>query len=527
MRAIISVANRAGLIELARELQSHNTTIFSTTGTASALRAADIEAEAVSALTGFPEILDGRVKTLHPAIFGGILARREIASHLDELQKHAIAPIDIVVVNLYPFADTIARMDTTMSEALEQIDIGGVSLIRAAAKNFQDVIVLVRPQDYAPVMQEWREQGEVSFDTRRRLAALAFQYTASYDTIIAEYLRAQTAELEYFPENLTLPLQRIQLLRYGENPHQQAAFYRWNGVPGTSIYPTVVGAEVLHGKELSYNNLLDLDAALASVSSFTAPAVVIVKHTNPCGLACDDTLLEAYKKAHAGDPISAYGGIIGCNRPLDAATAHEISQLFYEAIIAPEFTPDALTILRTKKNLRLLATHRPPDANGSNAANVQPFPLSRLDVRSIGGGLLLQTPDTVDEQAVAYRVVTERDPTLEEVTDLMFAWKAVRHVKSNAIVLARKLSLVGVGAGQMNRLASVQLALEKAADRARGSVLASDAFFPFADGVEAAAKAGITAIIQPGGSIRDEESIRMANRYAIAMVFTGQRHFQH
>jgi phosphoribosylaminoimidazolecarboxamide formyltransferase / IMP cyclohydrolase len=527
MRAIISAANREGLTEIARELQSHNVTIFSTSGTANALRAAGIEAEPVSILTRFPEILEGRVKTLHPAIFGGILARRESTSHMQELQDHDIVPIDIVVVNLYPFVDTIARPDTTMSEALEQIDIGGVSLIRAAAKNFQDVIVLVRPQDYAPVMQEWREQGEVSFDTRRRLAAIAFQHTASYDTAIAEYLRAQTSVPEYFPENLTLALQRIQSLRYGENPHQRAAFYRRSGIPVTSTCPAVADAEVLHGKELSFNNLLDLDAALASVSSFTAPAVVIIKHTNPCGLACDDTLLEAYKKAHAGDPISAFGGIIGSNRPLDAATAREISQLFYEAIIAPEFTPDALDILRQKKNLRLLATHCPSDAYGLNGANKQATPTGQLDVRSVSGGLLLQTPDTMGEQEVSYRVVTEREPTLAEVTDLMFAWKVVRHVKSNAIVLAHKLTVVGVGAGQMNRLASVQLALEKAADRARGSVLASDAFFPFSDGVEAAAKAGITAIIQPGGSIRDEESIRMANHHAIAMIFTGQRHFRH
>ena len=527
MRAIISAANREGLTELARELLFHNVTIFSTSGTASALRAASIETESVGTLTKFPEILGGRVKTLHPAIFGGILARRDNLTHAQELQDHDIVPIDIVVVNLYPFIDTIARPDTTMSEALEQIDIGGVALIRAAAKNFQDVVILVRPQDYAPVMQEWREQGEVNFNTRRRLAAIAFQHTASYDTAIAEYLRMQTSEPEYFPENLTLALERIQPLRYGENPHQHAAFYRWNGVPFTAAQPTVADAEVLHGKELSFNNLLDVNAALAAVSSFTAPSVVIVKHTNPCGLACDDTLLEAYKKAHAGDPISAFGGIIGSNRPLDAVTAQEISQLFYEAIIAPEFTPEALGILRMKKNLRLLATHCALDTQSLNGANKQVTLTSQFDVRSISGGLLVQTPDAMDEQEVSYRVVTEREPTLEEVTDLMFAWKVVRHVKSNAIVLAHKLAVVGVGAGQMNRVASVQLALEKAADRARGSVLASDAFFPFADGVEAAARAGITAIIQPGGSIRDEESIRMANHYAIAMIFTGQRHFRH
>ncbi len=527
MRAIISTAKRDGLTELARELQTHDVMIFSTSGTASALKSEGIEVEPVSALTGFPEILDGRVKTLHPAIFAGILARRDSETHMQDLHDHDIVPIDIVVVNLYPFVETIARSNTTLSEALEQVDIGGVSLIRAAAKNFQDVIILVRPQDYAPVMQEWREKGEVSFNTRRRLAAIAFQHTASYDTAIAEYLRQQAPEPEYFPENLTLALERVQPLRYGENPHQHAASYRWGGAPTTATYPTVADAEVLHGKELSFNNLLDLNAALAAVSSFTAPTVVIIKHTNPCGLACDDRLLDAYKKAHAGDPISAYGGIIGSNRPLDAATAQEISQLFYEAVIAPEFTPEALDILRMKKNLRLLATHCAIDKHTLNSTKKQSTLTSQFDVRSISGGLLLQTLDTMDEQGVSYRVVTEREPTLEEVTDLMFAWKVVRHVKSNAIVLAHKLVVVGVGAGQMNRVASVQLALEKAEGRARGSVLASDAFFPFSDGVEAAAKAGISAIIQPGGSIRDEESIRMANHYAIAMIFTGQRHFKH
>jgi len=524
MQAIISVANRDGVSELARELQAHGVTIFSTSGTSAALKAAGIAVEAVSTLTGFPEILDGRVKTLHPVIFGGILARRDITAHMDELQAHGITPIDIVVVNLYPFAETAARPSVTTAEALEQIDIGGVALIRAAAKNFQDVIVLVRPQDYAPVMQEWDEQGEVSLATRRRLAATAFQHTARYDSTVAEYLRVQPAE--YFPEELTLPLTRISTLRYGENPHQRAAFYRWADTPALTTTPTVAGAEVLHGKELSYNNLLDLDAALATVSRFTAPTVVIIKHTNPCGVACDDTLVEAYKKAHMGDTISAFGGVIGCNRPVDAATAHEISQLFYEAIIAPDFTYDALLTLREKKNLRLLATHCPIEPkNGSTIPLL--FKTNQFDVRTVKGGLLLQTPDVASEKEIEYRIVTERAPTLEEATDLMFAWKVVHQVKSNAIVLAHKLAVTGVGAGQMNRVASVQLAVEKAAKRARGSVLASDAYFPFPDGVEAAAKAGVTAIIQPGGSIRDEEAIRMANHYAIAMIFTGRRHFRH
>ncbi len=522
MRAIVSVANREGLGELGRELISHQVTVFSTSGTLKALQTEGVAAESVSSLTNFPEILDGRVKTLHPAIMGGILARRGVATHEAELSEYGISPIDIVVVNLYPFAETVKRAEATLTEALEQIDIGGVTLVRAAAKNFPDVVVLVRPQDYAPVMQEWREEGEISLETRRRLAAIAFQHTASYDTIIAEYLRSASGEL--FPQELTLPLERIQPLRYGENPHQQAAFYRWADTMHATRHPTVADAEVLHGKELSYNNLLDLDAALACAQSFTAPTIAIIKHTNPCGLACGDSLVEAYKRAHAGDPVSAYGGIVGSNRPIDEATAHEISQLFYEAIVAPEFTPAALAMLQRKKNIRLLATHRLVEPKG---LSTQALHTCRPEIRTISGGLLMQTQDAMGVGETDYTAMTEREPTLEEVTDLMFAWKVVRHVKSNAIVLAHNLMLLGVGAGQMNRVTSVQLAVEKAAERARSSVLASDAYFPFADGVETAAKAGVTAIIQPGGSIRDEEVIRMANHYAIAMVFTGKRHFRH
>jgi phosphoribosylaminoimidazolecarboxamide formyltransferase/IMP cyclohydrolase len=522
MRAIISVANREGLEEMATELADRGVSIFATSGTLHALKEADIAAESVSRLTQFPEILHGRVKTLHPAILGGILARHDDPAHQGELEAHNIAPIDIVIVNLYPFAETIAHPATTLSEAQEQIDIGGVTLLRAAAKNFQDVIVLARPEDYAPVMQEWSELGEISIETRRRLAAIAFQQTASYDTIIAEYLRHPAGDA--FPAELTLPLRRIQTLRYGENPHQKAAFYRWaDDTPGAAL-PSVAGAETLHGKELSFNNILDLDAALAVVSEFTAPAAVIIKHTNPCGLALGDTLLDAYKKAHAGDPISAYGGIIGCNRRVDQATAHEITQLFYEAIIAPGYTPEAMELLRKKKNLRILATNSPIEPLPSNT---HALAARRPDARSVSGGMLLQTPDYIGTQDIEYSVISERQPTLEEVTDLLFAWKAVRHVKSNAIVLAHKLALLGVGAGQMNRVTSVSLAVEKAGERARGSVLASDAYFPFDDGVETAAKAGVTAIIQPGGSIRDADSVRMANHYAMAMIFTGRRHFRH
>ncbi|GCE26067.1 bifunctional purine biosynthesis protein PurH [Dictyobacter alpinus] len=522
MRAIISVANHEGLSMLAQELLSHHVTIFATGGTQKALVEEGINAQSVNEITQFPEILSGRVKTLHPTIFGGILAHRGLPEHEKELKQHQIQPIDIVAVNLSPFVEKVSNPTTALDEALEHIDIGGVALVRAAAKNFQDVVVLVRPQDYFPVLQEWREQGEVSLETRRRLAATAFQHTACYDTAIAEYLRGVSNET--FPEELTISLERIHFLRYGENPHQHAAFYRWTGSPASAILPTLADCEILQGKDLSYNNLLDLDVALNAVQSFTAPTIVIVKHTNPCGLACDDVLVEAYKKAHAGDPVSAFGGVIGSNRPIDQATALEISQLFYEAIIAPEFTAEALQILETRKNLRLLATHRPIEPK---LINTELLLMGRPEVRTVGGGLLLQTPDFVGDGEAEYRVVTDRDPTLEEITDLMFAWKVVRCVKSNAIVLAHKLMVVGVGAGQMSRVTSVQLAVYKAGDRAHGSVLASDAFFPFADGVEAAAKAGVTAIIQPGGSVRDEEAIRAANKHVMAMIFTGKRHFRH
>jgi phosphoribosylaminoimidazolecarboxamide formyltransferase/IMP cyclohydrolase len=547
MRALLSVDDKTGLETLARGLRALGIEIISTGKTAAALDAAGIDCVLVSDVTGFPEILGGRVKTLHPALHGGILARRDDADHMAELAEHQITPIDIVVCNLYPFGKAIAAPETTLDVALEHIDIGGVTLLRAAAKNFASVTVLASPDDYPGVLTELETTGMTSLETRKRLATIAFQHTALYDTAIAGYLRRESKD-SAMPAEFTIGLKRLRTLRYGENPHQQAALYSWGrgghsyglgeddsaypvethhvegGEGRTEQVPTVAGARMLQGKELSFNNLLDLDAALNCVASFTVPATVIIKHTNPCGLACADTLLDAYRRAHAGDPISAYGGILGFNREVDEATATELSSMFYEAIIAPAYSKAAMDVLMQKKNLRLLATGTPigpaavaPEAN-------DPY---RLDVRRISGGLLLQTPDVVTEQDIQCSPVTERTPTLEEVTDLLFAWKAVQHVKSNAIVLAKKLMIVGVGAGQMNRVYSVQIAVDRADMRARGSVLASDAYFPFADGVEAAAKAGVTAIIQPGGSIRDEESIRMANRYGIAMLVTGKRHFRH
>jgi phosphoribosylaminoimidazolecarboxamide formyltransferase/IMP cyclohydrolase len=542
MRAILSVADKEGLEAFAHGLSAMDVELVSTGGTADVVRQAGLPVRTVAEVTGFPEILGGRVKTLHPAVHGAILARRDDEGHMAELRERQITPIDIVVCNLYPFADVLARGETDISRLLEEIDVGGVTLLRAAAKNYPHVTVVVRPQDYSLVLDELQVAGTTRLETRRRLAAIAFQHTALYDTLIAEYLRKGTAE-ELFADELTLGVRRLRTLRYGENPHQQSALYVWSGMApslsqaaghvgnGASVKsaasaapPSVAGAKVLHGKELSFNNLLDLDAALNCVSSFTAPAAVVIKHTNPCGLACDDSLAESYRQAHAGDPVSAYGGILGFNREVDAETATEVAQIFYNAIIAPGYTPEALAVLQRKRDLLLLATGTPigPATLASGALDPR-----RLDVRSISGGLLIQTADRFSEQDIQRQVVTEREPTLEEVTDLLFAWKAVQHVKSNGIVLAKKLRVVGVGAGQMSRVYSVQIAVDRAGDRVRPSVMASDAYFPFPDGVETAAKAGVSAIIQPGGSIRDNEAIRMANRYGVAMILTGQRHFRH
>jgi phosphoribosylaminoimidazolecarboxamide formyltransferase/IMP cyclohydrolase len=551
MRAIISVYDKTGLVAFAQGLSALNVELYSTGKTAHALAEASVPVHSISEITGFPEILDGRVKTLHPAVHGGILARRDRDAHMAELEEHHITPIDLVVCNLYPFSEAVAQPDVTLETALEEIDVGGVTLLRAAAKNFPSVTVVVRPEDYAVVLEEIQTQGVASAETRRKLAAIAFQHTALYDTAIAEYLRRGTSD-ELFPEKLTLGLRRLMRLKYGENPHQQAALYAWGGTPAglderveasadgaannvatndasnaAAAHPTppsVAGARQLQGKELGFNNLLDLDAALNAVASFKSPTAVVVKHTNPCGLACGDSLVESYRRAHSGDPISAYGGILGFNREVDAETARELSQIFYEAIIAPGYSPEALAVLATKKNLRLLTTDTPIGPQFVKTDAHDPY---QLDVRRVSGGLLVQSADMISESDIPRTVVSEREPTLEEVTDLLFAWKVVQQVKSNAIVLAHKLMVVGVGAGQMNRVYSVRIAVDRASDRTRGSVLASDAFFPFADGVEMAAKAGVTAIIQPGGSIRDGEVIKAANKSGIAMIFTGQRHFRH
>ncbi|MDH7485073.1 MAG: bifunctional phosphoribosylaminoimidazolecarboxamide formyltransferase/IMP cyclohydrolase [Anaerolineae bacterium] len=518
-RALLSVSDKTGLVEFARGLADWGVELISTGGTAHTLRQAGLAVRTVEEVTGFPEILDGRVKTLHPAIHGGILARREPA-HLAELAAHAIGPLDLVAVNLYPFAQTVARPEVTLAEAVEQIDIGGVALLRAAAKNFAAVTVLCDPADYPPVLAELRRRGDVSLATRQRLALKAFRHTAGYDAAIADYLAGQFPEAsaeashrrasEPFPAELHLHLWRVQALRYGENPHQQAALY------GLAPEATPLGGRLLQGKPLSYNNLLDLDAAWHAVGDFSAPTVVIVKHNNPCGVACAETLAGAFSLALAGDPLSAFGGVIAVNRPFDETVAEALDNLFVEAIAAPGFTAGARQELAQRPGCRLLEM-------GDVETGLAPAP--EWELRSVRQGILLQEPDTPGDEE--WRVVSARQPTAGERESLAFAWRVVRHVRSNAIVLARGQATVGIGAGQMSRVDAVRLAVLKAGERARGAVLASDAFFPFPDGVEEAARAGVTAVVQPGGSVRDEEVIAAADAAGLAMLFTGRRHFRH
>lgn len=517
-RALVSVAEKIGAIELASALRDLTIEILSTGGTASALRAAGIPVVDVGEITGFPEMLDGRVKTLHPKIHAGILARRSDPGHMRQLREHGIAPIDLVVINLYPFEATIARTDASLAEAIEQIDIGGPSLIRAAAKNFEDVAVLVDPGDYSTVLAELqRDRGYLSHSRRLYLARKAFAHVARYDTLIAAYLERRIGPRREgaFPDLLDLRLFKMQPLRYGENPHQRAALYR----DAEAIEPSLASAKQLHGKDLSFNNLLDLDAALALAREFEEPVAAIIKHTNPCGVAVDPVPVEAYRRARATDRASAYGGVLGLNRPVDTAVARELGATFVEAILAPGYEEAALAILREKSALRILLIEPWPGM-------ARPDPAVR-ELRSIAGGLLMQDRDSLDLNPDGLRVVTRRPPSEAEMRASRFAWKVAKHVKSNAIVLANERATVGIGAGQMSRVDSCRLAVMKAGASARGTVLASDAFFPFRDGVDVAAAAGVTAIIQPGGSLRDEEVIRAADEAGIAMVFTGARHFRH
>lgn len=516
MRAILSVASKAGIVELGEGLARLGVEIYSTGGTAAELVQAGVPVHSISELTGFPEILEGRVKTLHPVVYAGILARRDVPEHMAQLAEKGIGTIDIVVVNLYPFLATVSNPRATLDEAIENIDIGGPTMLRAAAKNYADVLVVVDPADYSSLL-EGLHHGGLDLDRRRQLAAKAFQHTATYDTQIATYLRG---ERELFPQQLTLALAKVHDLRYGENPHQMAALYAEDARIGPPL--GLAGAQQLNGKALSFVNTLDLDAAWSSVRDFSSIAVAIVKHANPCGLACGESLLEAYRRAHGADPVSAFGGAIGVNREMDAATASEIAQTFYEDVIAPGYSPEALAILRRKKDLRVLRIEPQMPNHAVRAGGP-----NGLDFKRVSGGFLAQTFDThaLDEEGM--RVVSKREPTLDELTDLIFAWRVVKYVKSNAVVLAHGLATTGIGAGQMSRVDSVEIALRKAGDRAVGSVMSSDAFFPKPDGVEVAAVGGVTAIIQPGGSIRDDDIVRMADRHHVSMVFTGYRHFRH
>jgi phosphoribosylaminoimidazolecarboxamide formyltransferase/IMP cyclohydrolase len=520
-RALLSVSDKSGLIDLARGLQEFGVELISTGGTRKALAEAGLPVRDISEVTGFPEILDGRVKTLHPRVHGGILAIRDNAEHQATLQAQQIQPIDLVVCNLYPFEATLARAGSTHEEIVENIDIGGPSMVRSAAKNYHDVAIVTDPGQYGEVMAELRKnQGALPLELRERLASAAFARTAAYDRAIAGYFAGRTAAPEPFPQTLELAFQRRLILRYGENPHQSAAFY----IDPACRYPCLAHAESLHGKELSYNNLLDLDSALNLVREFVEPAAVVIKHNNPCGAAVAASLDEAFRKAYEGDPLSAYGGVIGFNREVDAATANQLTEpnRFVECIIAPGFHPAALETLTTRptwrKSVRLLRTG--PLAETAERARA-------LDVRRVDGGLLVQSRDLGTDDFGQLKVVSRRPPTDAELADLRFAWRVCKHVKSNAIVLARQGMVVGVGAGQMSRVDSTHMACRKAGERSRGSVLASDAFFPFRDNIDEAARAGVTAVIQPGGSMRDQDSIQACDEHGLAMVLTGIRHFRH
>jgi len=514
MRAIISVSDKTGVTDFAKGLSQLGYEIFSTGGTKKALEEAKVPVKSVSEITGFPEILNGRVKTLHPAVHGGLLAKRNLPEHMKELENNNIQPIDMVVVNLYPFVKTVSREGVALDEALENIDIGGPTMLRAAAKNFPSVIVVVDPADYQPVLEKLR-QGELDLSSRKRLAQKAFQHVAVYDTAISQYLRQG---IDSFPDEMTIALKKRQDLRYGENPHQQAAFYAEQTV-ATKQDSGITWAKQLWGKELSFNNIMDADATWGAVVDFAEPTVAVVKHTNTCGLASHPDIAEAYRRAFSGDTVSAFGGIVASNRTVNLEMAEAMRSVFYEIAIAPEYDADALEVLKKKKNLRILLAELPP--------NYAATPIGYLDYRRVKGGLLIQTSNSLAEDDIQLKTVTKRAPTPKELEDLLFAWRAVKHIKSNAILLVKDKTIVGMGAGQPNRVVSAEIAAKKAGEKSKGSVMASDAMFPFPDSVEQAAAAGATAIIQPGGSIRDEESIKAANKHNIAMVFTGIRHFLH
>jgi len=508
MRAVVSVSNKGGLVDFARQLNELGVDIYSTGGTKKSLVDSNVKVHSVSELTGFPEILDGRVKTLHPAIHGGILARRDVPQHLEELAKNKIEAIDMVVVNLYPFVQTVAKPDVTLQDALENIDIGGPTMIRAAAKNFPSVLVVVDPQDYDLVIEKLR-QGKVDMKERQRLAEKAFQHVAMYDTAISQYLRGD----DPLPADMTVALSRAMQLRYGENPHQRAALYV-EQIAGESPHG-IVTLKHLHGPDLSFNNFLDLEAAWNSANDFEEPTISIIKHTNPCGLSSHKDLAEAYRRALSGDPVAAFGGIVGSNRPIDMATATEIDKTHYDCIIAPGYDDKALELFQKKKNMRIASM--PALAN----------PARSLDFRRVTGGFLVQDSDFYTEGEFKPRTVSKRQPTDAELSDMFFAWRCIKHIKSNAIAVARDKTLLGMGAGQPSRVISAEISLKKAGEKSRGALMASDAMIPFPDVVEVAAGGGCSGIIQTGGSIRDEEVIATADKHGMIMVLTGIRHFRH
>ena len=514
-RALISVSDKTDIESLARRLSRLGVEILSTGGTAKALRAAGVPVKDVSAETGFPEILGGRVKTLHPKIHGGILGKRDEADHRREMETHGITPIDLVCINLYPFVQTVSKPGTTLDEACEQIDIGGPAMVRASSKNFQDVVILTDPSDYERVLALLESGSEVPQELRRELAAKAYRMTSAYDAAISSYLAP--AEGGLFPAVFSPSYTLTQTLRYGENPHQKGAFYRSSDPEDVGIGSAVKR----HGKELSYNNVLDAHSALALVREFPGAATVIVKHNNPCGVSTGNSLLETYRQARDTDPVSSFGGVVALNRPVDSATAEEMAKIFLEVVIAPGFSPEALAVLTKKKDIRLLEA---PEAFREKTGGDSDI----LELRSVSGGLLVQTPDRIvmpgrDQATLA----TKRVPTEAEWEDALFAFTVGKHVRSNAIILVKDRVTVGIGAGQMSRVDSVRLSGMKANRTTKGTVLASDAFFPFRDGIDEAAKLGVSGIIQPGGSIRDKEVFEAADEYGMFMILTGIRHFKH
>lgn len=516
-RALISVSDKTGIVEFSKKLSELGFEIISTGGTAKQLKEAGIDVIGISDITGFPECLDGRVKTLHPNIHAGLLAIRSNPEHMKQLEELKVETIDVVVVNLYPFKQTILKEGVSREEAIENIDIGGPTMLRSAAKNFQDVAVIVDPKDYSKVLEEIEKDGNVSIDTKFYLCSKVFEHTSHYDTLIANYMRKQR-NAEDFPETISMTFEKVQDMRYGENPHQKAAFYKEVG----NIKGYLTSAEQLHGKELSFNNINDTNGALELLKEFTEPTVVACKHANPCGVGSAETIFDAYVKAYNSDPVSIFGGIVVANKAIDKATAEEINKIFVEIIVAPDFSEEALEILKQKKNIRILKLENILTKQSNEA----------YDLKKVGGGLLIQTVDNLLLPEEDLKVVTKRQPTAKEMADMLFAWKVVKYAKSNGIAIGKDRQSLGIGPGQVNRVWATRQAIEHAvehlgAECLKGAAIASDAFFPFADSVEKAIKAGITCVIQPGGSIRDQESIDLCDKHDVTMIFTNMRHFKH